>query len=263
MSLGHAEWPETGEMVVATVSRIESYGAYVNLDEYANKEALLHISEISSRWVRNIRNHVRENQKVVLQVLRVDPSKGQVDLSLRRVNKDDRRKKIEQWKKTRKAETLLKQAATELKATPEDLFEEISPKLNEAQISLYDALEQAAKKGAAIFTDLGIKAKTAEALASIAKDKIIVKGVTIQGVFEVSAMGSSGIEEIKDLFYMARDLGDEMGSTINIYTLGAPKYRVEVTAEDYKKAELALDRVVKQTEKEWSSHEGAISFKRE
>jgi len=191
MSLGHAEWPETGEMVVATVSRLETYGAYVTLDEYVNKEALLHISEISSRWVRNIRNHVRENQKVVLQVLRVDPFKGQVDLSLRRVNKDDRRKKIEQWKKTRKAETLLKQAATELKATPEDLFEEISPKLNEAQINLYDALEQAAKKGMTIFTDLGIKTKTAEALATVAKDKIIVKGVTIQGATgaEVVQMG--------------------------------------------------------------------------
>jgi len=50
MSLGRSEWPETGEMVVATVSRIESYGAYVTLDEYNNKEALLHISEISSRW---------------------------------------------------------------------------------------------------------------------------------------------------------------------------------------------------------------------
>ncbi len=263
MSLGHAEWPETGEMVVATVSRIESYGAYVALDEYDNKEALLHISEISSRWVRNIRNHVRENQKVVLQVLRVDPSKGQVDLSLRRVNKDDRRKKIEQWKKNRKGETLLKQAATELKLTPEDLFSEISPKLNEANINLYDALEQSAKKGAKIFTDAGIKEKIADALANVAKDKIIVKGVTVQGVFEVTAMGSRGIEEIKDVFHTVRDLGDETESTVNIYTLGAPKYRVEVTAEDYKKAEFALDRVVKHAEKEWSQHEGTISFKRE
>ncbi len=263
MSLGHAEWPETGEMVVATVSRIETYGAYVALDEYNNKEALLHISEISSRWVRNIRNHVRENQKVVLQVLRVDPSKGQVDLSLRRVNKDDRRKKVEQWKKTRKAETLLKQAATDLKVTPEDLFAEISPKLNEAQVNLYDALEQSAKKGAPVFTDLGIKTKTAEALANIAKDKIVVKGVTIQGVFEVTAMGNKGVEEIKDAFRMVRDLGDELESTVNIYTLGSPKYRVEVTSEDYKKAEFALDRIVKQAEKEWSTHEGTISFKRE
>ncbi len=263
MSLGHAEWPETGEMVVATVSRIESYGAYVALDEYDNKEALLHISEISSRWVRNIRNHVRENQKVVLQVLRVDPSKGQVDLSLRRVNKDDRRKKIEQWKKNRKGETLLKQAATELKLTPEDLFSEINPKLNEANINLYDALEQSAKKGAKIFTDAGIKEKIADALATVAKDKIIVKGVTVQGVFEVIAMGSRGIEEIKDVFHTVRDLGDETESTVNIYTLGSPKYRVEVTAEDYKKAEFALDRVVKHAEKEWSQHEGTISFKRE
>ncbi|MFA5868810.1 MAG: translation initiation factor IF-2 subunit alpha [Candidatus Bathyarchaeia archaeon] len=263
MSLGHAEWPETGEMVVATVSRIESYGAYVALDEYNNKEALLHISEISSRWVRNIRNHVRENQKVVLQVLRVDPSKGQVDLSLRRVNKDDRRKKIEQWKKTRKAETLLKQAATELKVTPEDLYDEIIPGLNEAQIILYDALEQAAKKGAKIFTDAGIKAKTADALAAIAKEKIVVKGVTIQGVFEVTAMGSRGVEEIKDVFRGVKDLGEETESTVNIYTLGAPKYRVEVTSEDYKKAELALDRIVKQAEKDWASHEGTISFKRD
>jgi translation initiation factor 2 subunit 1 len=263
MSLGHAEWPETGEMVVATVSRLESYGAYVALDEYNDKEALLHISEISSRWVRNIRNHVRENQKVVLQVLRVDPSKGQVDLSLRRVNKDDRRKKIEQWKKTRKAETLLKQAATDLKVTPEDLFDEIIPKLNEGGMNLYDALEQSAKKGVKVLTDLGMKEKTAEALAVVAKDKIIVKGVTVQGVFEVTAMGSRGVEEIKDFFHEIKDLGEETESTVNLYTLGSPKYRVEITAEDYKKAELALDRVVKQAEKEWASHEGTFSFKRE
>jgi translation initiation factor 2 subunit 1 len=263
MSLGHTEWPETGEMVVATVSRIESYGAYVTLDEYNNKEALLHISEISSRWVRNIRNHVRENQKVVLQVLRVDPSKSQVDLSLRRVNKDDRRKKIELWKKTRKAETLLKQTATEMKVTPEDLFAEISPKLNEANINLYDALEQSAKKGEKLFTDLGINDKTATALVKVAKEKIVVKGVTVQGVLEVTALGNKGIDEIKDLFHSLVDLGEETESTISIYTLGSPKYRVEVTAEDYKKAEFALDRVVKNAEKTWADHEGTLSFKRE
>ena len=109
-------------MVIATVSRLESYGAYVALDEYENKEAFLHISEISSRWVRNIRNHVREGQKTVLQVLRVDASKSQVDLSLRRVNKDDKRKKLEEWKKGRKAEMMLKQAAENLKMTPNDLY---------------------------------------------------------------------------------------------------------------------------------------------
>ena len=263
MSLGRANWPETGEMVVATVSRIESYGAYVTLDEYGGKEALLHISEISSRWVRNIRNHVREGQKVVLQVLRVDAAKGQVDLSLRRVNKDDRRKKLEQWKKTRKAETLLKQSAAELKATPEDLYGEIVPKLTSVGLNLYDALEQAAKKGSGVFTDVDIKPKTADVLAKVAKEKIVVKGVTIQGVFEITALGSRGIEEIKSLFEEAKEIGEKSEATTGIFTLGAPRYRIEVTSDDYKKAEAALDSIVKHSESAWSSHEGTLTFKRE
>ncbi|NIS10478.1 MAG: S1 RNA-binding domain-containing protein, partial [Thermoplasmata archaeon] len=114
MEEGRLEWPEVGDLVVATVQRIAGHGAYVALDEYDGKEGLLHISEISSRWVRNIRNHVRERQKVVLQVLRVDPSREQVDLSLRRVTQDERRKKLEDWKKNRKAETILKGVAVGL-----------------------------------------------------------------------------------------------------------------------------------------------------
>ncbi len=263
MSLGRTEWPETGEMVVATVLRLETYGAYVKLDEYAEKEALLHISEISSRWVRNIRNHVREGQKVVLQVLRVDAAKGQVDLSLRRVNKDDKRKKLEHWKKTRKAETLLKQAATELKLTPEDLYEEVGNKILEKYTSLYDAFEESAKRGESIFTDIGLNPKTSEIFTKIAVDKIVVKGVTVQGVIELTSIGSSGIEEIRDEFQRIKDLGEQDEATISIYTLGSPKYRLEVTCEDFKKAEITLDKLVKSVEHSWSKHEGTFSFKRE
>ena len=82
MSESPSDWPEVGDLIVATVVRIVGHGAYVTLDEYDNKEGLLHISEISSSWVRNIRNHVRERQKVVLNVRRVDPSRKQIDLSL-------------------------------------------------------------------------------------------------------------------------------------------------------------------------------------
>ena len=131
MSLGLPEWPEVGELLVATVQRVESYGAYVSLDEYREKEGLLHISEISSRWVRNIRNHVRPGQKVVLQVLRTDLSKGQVDLSLRRVSRDEKRKKLESWKKARKAETLLAQAAQELGVSLDSLYGSGGGKLGE------------------------------------------------------------------------------------------------------------------------------------
>ena len=64
------EWPNEGELIVGTVYKVVNYGAFANLEEYTGKEAFIHISEVSSGWVKNIRDHVRENQKIVARVLR-------------------------------------------------------------------------------------------------------------------------------------------------------------------------------------------------
>ena len=87
------QWPENGDLVIATIETVTDYGAYAKLDEF-DKRGLLHVSEISSSWIRNIRDFIRENQKVVLKVLRVDHEKGHIDLSLRRVTKRERIEKI-------------------------------------------------------------------------------------------------------------------------------------------------------------------------
>ncbi len=262
MSLGRAEWPEVGDLVVATIRRIESYGAYVYLDEY-EKEGLLHISEISSRWVRNIRNHVREGQKVVLQVFRMDESRGHVDLSLRRVSKDERRKKIEDWKKTRKAETLLRSAASTLKLSDEEIYKKAGAKIVERYGSLYAGLEAAAKKGVDALTEAGVAKRMAKTLADTARDKIVVKGVTIHGVFELTSMDPRGIDVIKGTLLETKKVAEANEAEVALYSLGAPKYRIEVTAEDYKKAEAALEQIVVTAEESWSEQEGNFSFSRE
>jgi translation initiation factor 2 subunit 1 len=85
------QWPEVGDLVIATIETVTDYGAYVNLDEY-DKRGLLHVSEISSSWIRNIRDFVREGQKVVLKATRLNLEKGHIDLSLRRHQKGKNRK---------------------------------------------------------------------------------------------------------------------------------------------------------------------------
>jgi translation initiation factor 2 subunit 1 len=263
MSLGLPEWPEVGYLVIATVKRVESYGAYVGLDEYDAKEGLLHISEISSRWVRNIRNHVRPGQKVVLQVLRTDQSKEQVDLSLRRVSRDEKRKKLEEWKKARKAETLLTQAAHELKMETNVLYESEGSKIVDYYESLYEGLEAASKKGVLALIESGVSDNVAEVLYSIAKDKIVFKGVTVQGIIEMTSLNNEGVEDIKMAFVDAAEVADEHESSINITTMGAPKYRIELTADDYKKAELALDKTVSSIRDNWEKIEGSFSYQRD
>lgn len=100
-------------------------------------------------------------------------------------------------------------------------------------------------------------------MANVAKDKIVVKGVTIQGVFEMTAMSNRGVEEIREVFTSSKDLAEQYDATVNIYTLGAPKYRIEITSDDYKKAENVLDLIVKQVTEEWVNHEGSVAFKRD
>src|SRR4030043_2027055 len=119
MSEHKPEWPEFGDLVIASIESVMDYGAYANLDEY-NKRGFLHISEISSTRIRNVRDFVRERQKMVLKVLRVDLEKGHIDLSLRRVTKRERIEKIFLWKKERKAEALLRGVAEKVGLTNDE-----------------------------------------------------------------------------------------------------------------------------------------------
>ena len=108
------EWPDEGELIIGTVYKVLNYGAFAKLEEYHGKEAFIHISEVSSGWVKNIRDHVRENQKIVCRVLRVNPKKGHVDASLKRIREDQRTKKIQHWKIEQKAEKFLELSAKSL-----------------------------------------------------------------------------------------------------------------------------------------------------
>ena len=67
----YSGWPDPGELVVAKVDEIEDFGVFADLEEYEDKRGLIHISEVASGWIKNVRDHVREGQIVVCKVLDV------------------------------------------------------------------------------------------------------------------------------------------------------------------------------------------------
>src|SRR5919204_2505807 len=138
------EYPEEGELVVGTVTDAKGYGAFVKLEEYPGKTGFIHIAELATGWVKYVRDHVRENQKVVCKVTGVDRSKGHVDLSLKRVNAHQRREKISEWKNEQKAEKLFEMLAKELGKDLRQFYEEVGFALQEKYGSPYGAFEMAA-----------------------------------------------------------------------------------------------------------------------
>jgi translation initiation factor 2 subunit 1 len=85
-----SELPDRGEIVLCTVREITPHGIYVDLDEYNNMNGFLHISEISTGWVRNIDRVAKVQQKLVLKVIRAERSRREVDLSLRQVTNEEK-----------------------------------------------------------------------------------------------------------------------------------------------------------------------------
>ncbi len=262
MSTESVALPESGELVICTVARILPYGAYVTLDEYNNVEGLLHISEISSSWVKNIREHVREGQKTVLKVLRVDDAKLHVDLSLRRVSDKERKEKLLQWKQENRGRKLLSFAADKMHVTPEEAYENVGRLIEEKFENIYLGLERAVESGQEVLIKCGVPPDWAGVLTEIAQAKIKLPKVKIRGVLELSTSRPEGVNILKSVFAKAKSLKKPEGSEVKIFTLGAPRYRIEVMAGNYKEAEDLLERAVQTSLKAIKAEGGEGKFSR-
>ncbi|MHB8511569.1 MAG: S1 RNA-binding domain-containing protein [Actinomycetota bacterium] len=76
---------EIGAIVEGVVIRIAPYGAFVQLD--SGETGLVHISEIDRNFVRDVREHLHENDKVTVKIVGVKDG-GKIDLSMKQASPD-------------------------------------------------------------------------------------------------------------------------------------------------------------------------------
>lgn len=250
--------PDSGEIVVCTVREITSHGIYVNLDQYDGTNGFLHVSEISTGWVRNIDRVAKVSQKLILKVIRVNRARREIDLSLRQVTNEERRAKVIEWKREERAITILDSAKNKL-GVSDIRAREIRDMLEGEFGTLYGALEMAARKGAQGIASAGLAEKEAKAVADIAEEKIIPPRYEVGALVEVSSRSPEGIEHVKRTLTAA---SSTQSAEVHITYAGAPHYRVRITADDYKQAEKAMDSVLEKIKDGVGKHD-VFSFKRE
>ncbi|PWB51859.1 MAG: translation initiation factor IF-2 subunit alpha [Candidatus Methanoperedenaceae archaeon] len=233
-------WPDEGDNVVCSVKRVTDFGAFVELDEYGHKEGLIHISDVASGWVKYIRDHVREGQKIVCKVLYVDTAKHHIDLSLKDVNEHQRREKIQEWKNEQKAEKWIEYVAKTVKISTEDLLK-LTDLFYDKFGSVYAAFEKSRFEGTSILIKIGVGKEVADAIAKVAHDNLKKPQVEISGYIDLTCYLPDGIEHIKKALGIANKVDNEE-INVEISYVGAPRYRIHVTAPDYKKAEGVLKK---------------------
>ena len=74
-----------GELVEATVTKLTKYGAFARLNDDFALEGLIHVSELSTEHVDMPQDIVESGQVVTARIIRIDPEKRQLGLSLKQV----------------------------------------------------------------------------------------------------------------------------------------------------------------------------------
>jgi len=247
--------PEQGEIILATVTKVMDHGAYVTLDEYDDVQGFLHISEIAPGWIRSVNRFVKDGEKKVLLVKKVKA--GDIDLSLKQVSKDQKKQKLKEVKKYEKGKTLLQNVQDKTKLTDEEI-EKIEDKMYTKFDSVYDAFMEIARNGIDVIKELKLAKKTTSVIEEICS-KIKLPSVEIRGIMEITNTKSDGVEIIKKtlLDVIKKD------STMDITYLGAPKYRISITSEDFKSAEKSLKPIIEEIQTNIEKKKGSFKFTRE
>ena len=255
-------WPEPGELVVGTVEEIEDFGVFVDLQEYQDKRGLIHISEVASGWIKNVRDHVSEGQTTVVKVLEVDEDAQQINLSLKDVNDHQRKEKIQEWKAEQKADNWMEIAFGE-NLDDED-YAGIANELLREFGSMYDGFEAAAIHGTEALEDTDLTEDEIEAIVDTARENVSVPYVTVTGYVDLTCPERDGVDVIKEALQAAEGNGEVPDEVeLDVTYVGSPEYRIEVKAPDYKLAETALEDSADRASAVVRDHGGTGQFHRE
>ncbi|WP_049902740.1 translation initiation factor IF-2 subunit alpha [Halococcus agarilyticus] len=238
--MNYSGWPDPGELVVGKIDEIADFGVFVTLSEYEEKRGLVHVSEVASGWIKNVRDHVSLDQTVVAKVLDVDESSQQIDLSLKDVNDHQRSETIQDWKAERKADNWM------AIAFGEDIADEQYATVANAFLaefgSLYAGFEEAAIHGTEALDGTDLDDDEIDAIVETARENVSVPYVTVSGYVDLTCAESAGVDVVREALDAAAGNGEVPDEVeLDVTYVGAPEYRIRVQAPDYKTAESQLE----------------------
>lgn len=218
---------EEDSLHLCKVESVQKTTVFVKLEN--GKKGTIVISEIAPGRIRNLRQYVVPNKKVVCKILRLN--KGNVELSLRRVSAKEKKEVLTKYKQEQTAKSaihsILKEKAVESEKKILEDFKTLSKFLLEA-------------KEDEKLIDKYIPKEFHEKILRITQKK--KKGVEVKKILNLSCLESDGLERIKKILEIKE-------GGLKITYISAGKYQLTAKGADYKSLNKKIDALVNDLEK--------------
>ncbi|MFQ5647915.1 MAG: S1 RNA-binding domain-containing protein [Candidatus Aenigmatarchaeota archaeon] len=246
--------PNRGEMVICRITKIHPNSAFAELIEY-KATGMIHASEVAKKWVRDIREFLKKNQYVVCRVMGTEDHT--IALSVKRVHRDEANRKLNEFKRERRAEKMFEQAAKSFKKSLEEAYEEVGYTLIEGFGSLVRVFE-ACLKHPDLLARKAVPKAWQDALMAVAQKSYVEKTFTIKARLKLVSYQPDGVEVIKGVLKKAADAG------FQVRYISAPAYEIVGKGKNYKELEARIEAMgaalVKEIEK--TGGEGSFSMEK-
>jgi translation initiation factor 2 subunit 1 len=147
--------------------------------------------------------------------------------------------------------------------TLEQVYEKIGWPIEDEFGEIYKGLELAADGDVEVFENVVATKKLRKQVADLAKQRIEIPSVEIDGEMTITVPGPNGVEVIRKALSAGLSEGKKREkSTTEIYALGSPRYKLRIVSPDYKEAEDLLSDILGLVTKTIENGSGTISFVR-
>ena len=214
---------QEGDNVLCTVQKIEGTTVFVKIED--NEDGTIVVSEIAPGRIRNLREYVVPNKKIVCKILRIDGRN--INLSLRRVIEKERKEVLDKYEKEKTALSILKSVLKEKAIS-------VADSIKKHEKSIYNFLQSCKTNIKSIEKYTG--KEEAERICSILQEKK-EKKVEVKKEFLLKSEMPNGLILIKKIL-----------SNFEVSYLGSGKFTLKIVAEDYKKANSEVDKILKEIE---------------
>ncbi|ORY26327.1 putative eukaryotic translation initiation factor 2 alpha subunit [Naematelia encephala] len=254
------KYPEVDSLVMVQVQSIQDMGAYVTLLEYDNIEGMILLSELSRRRIRSVQKLIRVGRNEVVVVMRVDPDKGYIDLSKRRVSAEEVVKCEEQFEKGKSVDSILTQVAKKRGVPVEELYEKVAFPLHRQFGHAYEAFKLSISEPDNVFSSLSIDADTLADLRAVIARRLTPKPVKVRADIEVKCFAYAGIEAIRNALQAGEAVSTE-DVQIKVKLVAPPLYVLSTTSTDKVAAVELMEKAVEAIGEKITQEKGDMTVK--